>query len=94
MDAAELFLTCAVVLSCGNEGLVNRMLLGVPGSVELHSHCQGWNMLWGEPHICAGYHAVRRKEPLPAEVCPSTIENIFELGRNRWEISLIMIRMS
>lgn len=39
MDAAELFLTCALVLGSGNEGLVNRMLLGVPGSVGLHSHC-------------------------------------------------------
>lgn len=87
MDAAELVLTCAVVLSSGNEGLVNRMLLGVSGSVGLHSHCQGWNMLWREPRACAGCHAVTKKEPLLVEVCPSTIENTSALRRKRWEIS-------
>lgn len=56
-------------------------------SIGLCSHCQAWNMLWGEHQICAGDYDDTKKKPLPVEVCPSTIENTFAVGRKQWEIS-------
>lgn len=51
-------------------------------------------MLWGEPQICAGYHAVTEKEPLPVEVCPSPLKTLLDWGEKVGNLLLIIIRMS
>lgn len=38
-------------------------------------------MLWGECQIWAGDYDGTKKEPLPVEVCPLTIENTFAVGK-------------
>lgn len=43
-------------------------------------------MLREERQIRAGDYDGTKKEPLPIEVYPSTIENTFAVGRKQWEI--------
>lgn len=70
------------------------MLLGVHGSVGLHPHCQGWNMLWGEPHICAGLARCHEKGAFTCGGMPFNLKILLHWGEKGGKFLLIMIRMS
>lgn len=94
MDAAELFLTCAVVLSCGNEGLVNRMLMGVPGSVGLHFHCHGWNSFGENPIYVQGNMLSGERSLYLPRYALQLLKIYLNWGETGGNFLLIMIRMS